>query len=778
MTGREDLFQQAMNQGHSAAWDQAWERAAGFYRQALGFSPAHPRALASLGLALYELQNYDEALKVYLQAARTSPGDPLPLEKLAQLYERRGDLERASKACLQAAELYLKNRDAGKAIENWQRVLSLKPDSLIPHVRLALVYERMGAKQQAVAEYLAVASLYQEGKDYEKATASVRHALKLMPESEAARLALNLLQDYKPLPRPAPPRGGTAPLRMAQVRRLKTGEGENAETGEPDPVAEARQKALTVLAGILFDQVEENQEETSASQTGNRRPLGAVLRGAVGSRSVDRSRIFLHLSQVVDLQTRGENQQAAEELARAMEAGLDHPAAHFDLGLLLSLTGRPEDAVRSLHQSSGHPHYSLASRLVLGQCLRATGRVKEATVAFLEALGLADSQVVQPDQANDLRQLYEPVIEAQRQKEEAENDARLCENIAGLLLQSGWRTRLRQARQQLPSQPEDSPPIPLAEIMIEARSSRAVEAFSSVYRLDRAGHLNSAMEEAFYALQFAPTYLPLHIYIGELLLKKGQVAEAVTKYMQIAHTYGIRGENDRALEIYRRVIDINPVDVKPRQRLIDQLLALGKVEDALQTYLDIADVYYSLADLGMVRQTFNQAFRLAQKSNVDRSWKIRILHSLADLDLQSLDWRQALKVYEQIRMLKPEDAKARASLVVLNFRLGLENQAHTELDNYISFLLGGGQKAKAAEFLENLVLEDESRVGLRRRLADIYVQMGKLPQAITHYDAIGELLLDGGDRAGAVQVVEKILSLNPTNAGDYRQLLSQISQAG
>ena len=35
MTEHEDAFQQAMNQGHSAAWDQRWDRAAHFYRLAL-----------------------------------------------------------------------------------------------------------------------------------------------------------------------------------------------------------------------------------------------------------------------------------------------------------------------------------------------------------------------------------------------------------------------------------------------------------------------------------------------------------------------------------------------------------------------------------------------------------------------------------------------------------------------------------------------------------------------------------------------------------------------
>lgn len=774
MTGREELFERAMNEGHSAAWDQAWDRAAGYYRRALEYIPAHPQALASLGLALYELQKYEEALKIYLQAARLVPEDPIPVEKIAQLYEQLGRSDNAYTASIQAAELYLKNRDVHKAIENWERALRLKPDSLAPHARLALVYERMGARQEAVTEYLAIASIYQAAKDYKKAVSAVQRALAIMPESEDARRALNALRDYKSLPRPARPYGGTATSRKAQLKQPAPPEKGDSDVSDLDPLEEARQKALMVLAGILFDQAEEDEADRRAAQANVRRPLVEMLKGSGESRAVDRPRILLHVSQVVDLQTRGDFLQAAEELERAIEAGLDHPAAYYNLSLLLSQTGRPEEALRNLHHAVGHPDYTLASRLLFGQCLRATGRVKEAAVSFLEALALADSQLMPPGQADDLKQLYEPLIETQRQSHETENDARLCDNIAGLLLRPSWKANLREARKQLPAQEDGSPPIPLAEMMTEASSSQAVEAISRVYRLEKAGQLNSALEEAFYALQFAPTYLPLHALIGELLLRKGLQDSASAKLMQVAHTYGMRGENMRALEMYRRVIELNPAEVSPRLNLIEMLSALGRKEEALQVYLDIADVYYSLADLEMVRQTFNQAFRLAQTSNVDRSWKIKILHRLADLDLQSLDWRQALKVYEQIRSIQPEDEKARASLVVLNLRLGRENQALAELDDYVTYLVGNGKGNKAAEFLENLLLEEEDRVDLRRRLADLYVHLGQVQQAIAHYDSLGEQLLDSGDRSGAVQVVEKILALNPANAGDYRQLLYQI----
>jgi hypothetical protein len=35
MSGDQQAFQYAMNQGHSAAWEQDWEKASSFYRVAL-----------------------------------------------------------------------------------------------------------------------------------------------------------------------------------------------------------------------------------------------------------------------------------------------------------------------------------------------------------------------------------------------------------------------------------------------------------------------------------------------------------------------------------------------------------------------------------------------------------------------------------------------------------------------------------------------------------------------------------------------------------------------
>lgn len=133
MPGRKDVFQNAMNRGHSAAWDQDWENAATYYHQAYQEFPDNPQALTSLALAYYQIQNFDEALQYYLKAAEVSTSDPVPREKASEIYERLGSIGLATENSFLAAELYARLRDMDKAIECWNRVTRLNPEHLLAH---------------------------------------------------------------------------------------------------------------------------------------------------------------------------------------------------------------------------------------------------------------------------------------------------------------------------------------------------------------------------------------------------------------------------------------------------------------------------------------------------------------------------------------------------------------------------------------------------------------------------------------------------------------------
>jgi tetratricopeptide (TPR) repeat protein len=683
--------------------------------------------------------------------------------------EELGKLNDATRAALQAADLYIKNREVDKALENWVRVTRFNSDHLTAHSRLAMTYERLGRKADAVSEYLAVASIVQHSGESIKAAQAVNYALQILPGNDEARQMLSMIKANQLLPKPGRPAESAAALAASRARKIEAEENSAQPTANLDPIAEARQKALIILAGFLFEQDDDVIEELTP-----RRDLSSITRGTSTSSPeiAERTRSLLHLTQAVDAQTQGNTSEAAKELLKAIETGLNLPAACFDLGLLLCHTAQWDKAIANLRISVKQADYTLASRLLMGNALRKSGRLAESAIEYLEALKAADSMTVPASQADEVRQLYEPLIDSQARQRDEKVMADLCDNIESQLVTPDWRQSLERARQQLAQQSEGN--LPLAEILLQRHSSQVVESLISIRKMAQKNQPRSAMEEAFYALQFASTYLPLHIQIGELLMQDGHVHEAIEKFQIVAQAYNVRGETAQAVKLMRRIIQLNPRDLSVRSRLIEHLVAQGEIDEAIREYMDLADIYYRLAELDLARKTYLATLKIAQQSTTNRAWSVQILYRLADIDLQRLEWRQALRVFEQIRTLKPDDPKARVNLVDINMRMGQENTALNEVDSYLNYLDNTRQPGQGVEFLKGLVLDHPDKVELHKRLADVYNLAGLKAEAIVELDTIGDMLVSSGNRLGAIQVIQKIISLNPDNLVEYQRLLQQL----
>ncbi len=676
-----------MSEGHSAAWDQQWERAAGAYRQALEEIPSHPKALSSLGLALFELQDYDEALKVYQQAAQAAPTDPVPLEKVAQLSERLGMNPEAVKTFMMAAELYVKNQESEKALQNWMRVTQIDPEHVTARSYLAMVHERLGHAQQAVTEYLVVAGFLQRSGNAAKAAEMIGRAGRLLPNSQEVRKADAMLKSGQLLPRPMRSQGGTGALRMAQV---KTPALAKSAVSDLDPIADAHKRAIGRLAVILFDL----SEEAGTTMAAPRRGMQAlVLGGGSGeNKQADRNMGLLHIGQAIDAQSKNLDVQAADELEKALDSGLADPALFYELGYLRSRGDKPEQALPHLQTAVKHEDYAFASRLLKAQLERQAGHLTTAAVDYLEALKIADLLVIDPVHALEIGQLYEPIIEAQANETDPAKLEPLCDNIKSLLVKPNWRETMLQAREQLPKSVEGAPPTPLAEMMTQAQSGQVIEAVARVRQLARQGLLRSAIDEAYESFKFAPTYLPMHALVGDMLIQDGRTSDAIAKYTVVAQAYSVRGEATQAVSLLRRIVQVAPMDMAARSRLIEQLAAYGRVDEAIGEYLDLADIYYRLAELDMARKTYTTALRLAQQGGGNRAWSVKLLQRMADIDMQHLDWRQAVRVFEQLRTLEPDDKATRRNLIELNLRLNQPAQAVNELESFLAHLEAVGKR--------------------------------------------------------------------------------------
>jgi hypothetical protein len=132
------------------------------------------------------------------------------------------------------------------------------------------------------------------------------------------------------------------------------------------------------------------------------------------------------------------------------------------------------------------------------------------------------------------------LIEAHHHQTNPDILARICENIHGMLMRPDWRAQLQRAREQLPGQEGQGAPIPLAEILVEARSSQVIAATTAMHKMMAKGQIRSAMEEAFFALQ--ERHLPaLHAIVGEILCQRGD-GRGSGKFNVISRAYATRGE--------------------------------------------------------------------------------------------------------------------------------------------------------------------------------------------------------------------------------------------
>ncbi len=772
MAENQNQFNEHMNQGHNAAWDQDWQNAAGHYRRALEEKPDHPKALVSLGLALFELGLYDQSIEYYSQAVEVAPDDPLAYEKTSQLHEILGQNHEVVSPALYASELYLKQGNIPKSIECLVRVIRVDPENLPAHSRLALTYERTGRKRQSVNEYLMVASIFQHKGEIPNAQQALDHALKVLPESKEIKEAQAILEAGHRLPIPVSVNIEKPDNQPAVVESKIEAESSQVES-DLDPIEEAHQAAISALANLVLEQDINGYHSSDAAlapkdQDTRDDRISSQSELMAGDRSTR------HLKQAVLLWNQNSRGAAADELEKAMQLGLDHPAAYFELGSVRSGENRMESAIRQLQHATQDPEYALAAKLLIARNLRYMDKLSEAATGYLEALGLADAQLVPPDQSEDMLRMYAPIIEAEAKQTDPQVKNQLCDLVDKLLIRPGWRTYITQARGDFQIDLEGVPAIPIGELISNPQGNRIVESVAQINQYARSGYWRSAMETAFFAIQFAPTYLPLHTYMGELLLKQDHLSEAVEKFGAIAKTYHARGEPRHAIKILKRLINAAPMDLTARMQLISLQEEIGLYEDAVEEKVKLAGVYYTLADLSHAREIYLEAYKIAQDYGGNRDLKVKILNHLADIELQSLDWRQAEEIYAQIRSLKPDDSQASERLIDIKLRMGQDAEAEDEIEEYIAYLKISDNQDAILTLLDHFVDEYPERVFLRMKKAETNQEFGQTAIAIQEYDAVGDLLLEAGNRQGAVEVIEKIIALDPADIAQYEELISTL----
>src|SRR5260370_2951220 len=196
---------------------------------------------------------------------------------------------------------------------------------------------------------------------------------------------------------------------------------------------------------------------------------------------------------------------------------------------------------------------------------------------------------------------------------------------------------------------------------------------------------------------------------------KQKVLSAAEKYVQ-------QGKMQNAITEYEKVLKNDVKDLTVTNTVGDLYSRLGEVEKATDCFKNVGDAYAS------------QGFTV-----------------------------KAIAMYKKISKLKPS-LESVLKLAELYTKQGLFNDARAQYLQVAEEFLKAGELENAVRIFQKILEMDPENVNMRVRLAEVYIRLGKKTEAWQIFSAAAEGMRSRGSLAGAEEVLQRMLKLDPGNA--------------
>ncbi|MGA7504067.1 MAG: tetratricopeptide repeat protein, partial [Candidatus Sulfotelmatobacter sp.] len=210
---------------------------------------------------------------------------------------------------------------------------------------------------------------------------------------------------------------------------------------------------------------------------------------------------------------------------------------------------------------------------------------------------------------------------------------------------------------------------------------------------------------------------------------KQKVLSAAEKYIQ-------QGKTQNAIAEYEKILKADPKDLTVTNTVGDLYSRLGDIDKATECFKAVGDAYAA------------QGFTV-----------------------------KAIAMYKKISKLKPS-LESVLKLAELYTQQGLFNDARAQYLQVAEEFLKSGELENAVRIFQKILEMDPENTAMRLKLAEVYVRLGKKTEAWQIFSAVAEALRSKGSLPQAEEVLQRMLKLDPGNSYALLMQARNLLEAG
>ena len=295
-----------------------------------------------------------------------------------------------------------------------------------------------------------------------------------------------------------------------------------------------------------------------------------------------------------------------------------------------------------------------------------------------------------------------------------------------------------------------------------------------------------------------PANMPIYQRLADLYLTQGLTMEAKSQYQVIGDHYFKEGRVRDGLEIYNKVIELDPNNIKVRARVADYYQKEGLTDKALHEYLVIG---HKLVSKGMFKEAiavFERARRIdAQNPHALKGMAIALtqegnhgdaiplLRDLLKVDPSNLEMLELLgqclmetghlpEAERVIMALYEQDLTARERVLDL-YRVYLRNNevksAFRCLQVILPAIVEEGAVDAAVAYIRDVLRRAPKLVPALESLAKIHESRDQEVELLNVQSALVDAYVEEGNKEQAVAILQELMRADPLNAQHQARLV-------